>query len=143
MGPLLTYEIRWLPRPLMFAPYSPKPSCGSISKVSDLIHFEHVRWKEGLIRELFLEGDADKILGIPLCGSWPRDKLIWHYTSNGCFMIKSAYHLRLSQLSSQGSSSNPQTEIWRTIWRLDILLRIRIFASRLCHGVLPTHENIA
>jgi len=63
------WNSRWLPRPLTFAPYSPKPSCGSISKVSDLIDFEHVRWKEGPIWELFLEGDVDTILGIPLCGS--------------------------------------------------------------------------
>ena len=109
------WNSRWLPRPLTFALYSPKPSCGSVSKVSDLIDFEHVRWRESLIWELFLEGDVDTILGILVCGSWPRDKLIWHNTSNCYFTVKSTYHLRLSQqLSSEESSSNPRTKIWMT-----------------------------
>ena len=134
----------WLSRPFTFAPYTPKPHDGSITKVSDLIDYEQAKWKDGLIRELFLQGDADTILGIPLCRSWPRNKLIWHYTSDNYFTVKFAYQLRLSQrLSAQGSSSNPQTDIWKTIWRLDIPSRIRVFTWRLCQGALPTHANIA
>jgi len=34
------WHSRWLPRPITFAPYTPKPSGGSISKVSDLIDYE-------------------------------------------------------------------------------------------------------
>jgi len=105
------WDSRWLPRPFTFAPYTPKPAGGSISKVSDLIDYEQGSWKEDLIRELFLPGDADTILDIPLCYSWPRDKLIWHFSSTGRFTVKSAYQLRLSQrLSALGSASNPQTD---------------------------------
>jgi len=90
------WHSRWLPRSVTFAPYTPKPLDGSISKVSDLIDYEQGGWKEGLIRELFLQGDAETILDIPLCSSWPRDKLIWHYTSNGRFTVQSAYQLQVS-----------------------------------------------
>ena len=39
------WDSRWLPRPTSFAPYTPKPPEGSISKVSDLIDYERGAWK--------------------------------------------------------------------------------------------------
>ena len=135
---------RWLPRPVTFAPYTPKPPTGSPSKVCDLIDYARGEWKEAVIRQNFLSGDADTILSIPLCSSWPDDKLIWHYTNHGRFTVKSAYQLQLSQRSAGGgSTSNPQTEIWKLIWQLNIPPRIRVFAWRMCQGALPTKENLA
>ena len=112
--------------------------------MSDLIDYERGERKEAFIRQMFLPGDADTILSIPLCCSWPEDKLIWHYTNNGRFTVKSAYQLQLSlRLGAVGSTSTPQTDVWKNIWRLNIPPRIRVFAWRMCQGALPTKENLA
>ncbi|KAJ8422343.1 hypothetical protein Cgig2_006313 [Carnegiea gigantea] len=41
-------------------------------------------------------------------------------------------------------TSHDKTPLWKTIWSLDIPPRVRMFfAWRLCHGALPTKDNIA
>ena len=114
-------------------------------KVSDLIDKEAGGWKEDLVRQLFVPLDADIILSIPLSTSWPEDKLIWHYTSNGVFSVKSAYHLLRSKLRREAPSSSGGVgnSFWKVIWGLDVPPRIRLFCWKVGVGALPTRGNIS
>ena len=66
------------------------------------------------MRQIFLPIDAELILRIPLCSSWPADKLIWRYTSTGIFSVKSAYHLlrSLKKRDRPSSSVGTSNQFW-------------------------------
>ena len=114
-----------------------------MSFVHELIDNDRGYWKEGLVKEIFLPCDAETILSIPLCRSWPDDKLIWHYNSNGKFSVKSAYHLGIQYSTlMNGGPSKADPKGWKKVWSLNIPSRIRIFAWRLSHGAIPTKENL-
>ena len=87
------WESRWLPRPFSFRPNTAKPINPSVWNVSDLINARVGYWRESIIKKVFVPCDVDTILSIPLCTSWPRDKLIWHFESNEKFSVRLAYHL--------------------------------------------------
>ena len=87
---------RWLPRPLSFKPITSRPSSATCAQVADLLDHINGRWRETLVRQIFLPCDAKIFLSIPLCDSWPSEKLIWHYNSHGVFTVQSAYHMLMS-----------------------------------------------
>ncbi|KAJ8438737.1 hypothetical protein Cgig2_013783 [Carnegiea gigantea] len=70
-----------------------KPENPQVTKVSSLLDYASTTWREELVRGIFIPYDAELILSLPLCDQWPQDKLIWHYTANGVFSVKSTYHL--------------------------------------------------
>lgn len=43
-----------------------------ILKVSRLIDFERIAWKQDLIQQHFNQFEAKEILKVPLCDDWPR-----------------------------------------------------------------------
>jgi len=47
----------------------------------------------------FLPCSADYILRMSLCLSWHNDNLIWHYSLNVMFVVKSYYYLVLDNMS--------------------------------------------
>ncbi|KAJ8425866.1 hypothetical protein Cgig2_028211 [Carnegiea gigantea] len=96
-------------------------------KVRDLIEFEAGTWRESHIREIFLPCDAEAILDIPPCVSWPANKLIWHFTATGVFTVQLAYHMRLNWVDAMSSSSeNRSSKMWKMLWALDAPPRIRL-----------------
>ncbi|KAJ8447618.1 hypothetical protein Cgig2_031672 [Carnegiea gigantea] len=112
--------------------------------VCDLIDTQHTAWHADLVKRIFLPIDVAIILDIPLCASWPDDKLVWHYTSDGSFTVRSAYHMiNASKCAALGSSSRPSREVWRTIWSLRIPPRIKLFGWCLCKGIIPSGYNIS
>ena len=58
--------------------------------------------------------DVENILSIPLVDRAMSDELIWHYDANGCFSMKSAYHLGYD--SSNLGYGNLGL-IWKKFWR--------------------------
>lgn len=135
---------RWIPRTILFKVISPRPSYIIACKVRDLIDSANVCWNESLVRSLLLPCDADIVLNMPLYDVWPQDQLLWHYSSNGLFSVRSAYHVILGDRFMDGcGSSLVDNRIWRTIWNLEVPPRIRLFGWRVCWGILPTRSNIA
>ncbi|KAJ8445873.1 LOW QUALITY PROTEIN: hypothetical protein Cgig2_000185 [Carnegiea gigantea] len=141
---LNVWEDRWLPRPFLFKPVTPRPESAAIAQVSDLIDRANGCWHETLVRQTFLPCDADIILDVSLCDTWPRDRLIWHYNSHGIFIVRSAYHLLLgdAHLNGGGSSFNCK-ELWKAIWGCSIPPRIKLFGWRACKGILHSALNIS
>ena len=66
--------------------------------------------------------------------------------SRGNFTVKSAYHLALNLLDSDGneecSIGDPCKLLWRKLWRLNLPPKIKIFAWKACINSLPTMEAI-
>ena len=104
---LNAWKARWLPRPTSFTSIKGNHNLNPKMLVAGFIDKEAGCWREDRVRQSFLAIDAELILRIPLCTSWPADKLIWHFTSNGTFSVNSAYHLlRSLKRGGKPSSSN-------------------------------------
>ncbi|KAJ8425826.1 hypothetical protein Cgig2_015901 [Carnegiea gigantea] len=63
-------------------------------------------WYEMLVRQTFLPCDADIIMDIRFCNTWPRDKLIWHYNSHDIFTVHSTYHMLLGDAHLNGGDGD-------------------------------------
>jgi len=113
--------------------------------VADLIDLEAGCWREDLVRQIFFPLDAEVILNIPLCTTWPDDNLIWHYSADGEYSVRSAYHLLRDKmrLGTPSSSGGLGKDLWRKIWKLNVPPRVKVFGWRLGIGAIPTKGNIA
>lgn len=61
-------------------------------RVSDLIDGEQGTWGEGLIRQVFWETDARRILQTPLGSDSSPDKYVWTWSKHENFTVRSCYH---------------------------------------------------
>ena len=115
--------------------------------VSAFIGHETRRWKVELIRAGFLPFEVDTILNMPLGYNLPEDKLIWIGNRRGDFTINSAYYITCSLVgaeeTSESSSGDPRTPLWKKIWHLKIPSKIQIFMWRACMNGLPTRLNLS
>ena len=59
--------------------------------VSDLIDADRRSCDVDKVRSSLLPYEAELVLGIPISYSLPDDSVIWAWTSNGKFTVKSAY----------------------------------------------------
>ncbi|KAJ8437490.1 hypothetical protein Cgig2_007467 [Carnegiea gigantea] len=112
------WNSRWLLRPTTFMVITPKPSHLSSVRVCDLIDHDNAHWRENLVREYFLPVDAEVILTVPLCASWPHDKLIWHDSPDGAFSESDTHALLECQLALQIWEGSPvNSGIWDAKYR--------------------------
>ena len=98
-----------------------------------------------MVREVFLEHDAESILSIPLSTTLPADRLVWTAAANGKFNVKSAYHLaRNRDRICTGESSDPSGlhRFWQRLWKAKTPSKVRNFAWRACQNILPTKMNL-
>ncbi|KAJ8433404.1 hypothetical protein Cgig2_029591 [Carnegiea gigantea] len=97
------------------------------------------RMERGYDRCYFLAVDAELIKQIPLFTVWPRDRVMWHFSTSGVFTIRTAYHAircHCGEAVPMGSSSNHQV-FWNKLWSLVVPPRIKMFLLRLCVHALP------
>ena len=98
-----------------------------------------------MIDAVFLPHEVDLIKSIPLSIQLPEDKLGWAANSNGLFSVRSAYRLAMDLLRlvnhGTNSDSSRNHKFWRLLWCLQVPHKVRHFAWRACHGILPT-ENL-
>ena len=93
-----------------------------------------------MIDVIFLAVDAELIRQIPLCTVWPRDRVMWHFSTSGVFTIRTAYHAirrHWAEAIPTGSSSNHQV-FWNKPWSLVVPPRVMMFLLCLCVHALPT-----
>ncbi|KAL0395186.1 UNVERIFIED_CONTAM: hypothetical protein Slati_4484800 [Sesamum latifolium] len=81
---------------------------------------------------------------IPRSLSSEPDIVIWHYSNNGLFSVRSAYHLALSFASPAGTSDGHlrSRKLWRIIWQAKVLNKIKVFTWRAIRNALPTALNL-
>ncbi|KAI5661197.1 hypothetical protein M9H77_20520 [Catharanthus roseus] len=84
---------------------------------------------------------------ISLNAAWPEDRLIWNFTPNGIYTIKSCYKVDMIFMSSAERSEGPstidqETKAWNAIHSLLVQQKIRIFCWRAAQNVLPIGRNL-
>lgn len=129
----------WIPKDGNFCLITPPPSPFFPHQVADLIDPITRQWNVELIQSSFWEVDRGRILAIPIGSIETEDKVVWHYSKDGRFTVRSCYHL-ISQLlngTSGGMMSGAEYIRWKEVWKLPIPPKIRMFVWRACTGILP------
>ncbi|KAL0011163.1 hypothetical protein SO802_006271 [Lithocarpus litseifolius] len=114
--------------------------------VCDLINPELNIWRYEDIRAIFHKDEADAICQIPLSRRNVADSIFWLHNPRGVFTVKSAYHVArriLTEADRVGPSRGcVAKQIWAILWKLRIPNKIKVFAWRACHEILPTAVNL-
>lgn len=103
----------------------------SLVNVIDIIDLNAMEWREDLILEHFNDRDARSIWSIPLSWRAPRDKLIWNYSKDGNYSVKTSYVL------GKSLSLNTFNCAWTKIWEMDVSPKVRHFLWRIFTNTLP------
>jgi hypothetical protein len=136
---------KWIPTPMSFSIQSPRRILTEDARVMELINQDTKWWNSCLIKEIFHEEEARVICTIPLSLVPTKDSLIWRGTSNGVFLVRSAYHMEKDLQASRhsgGSRHDTGTVIWKTIWNLKIPNESKHFMWRACNDLFRTKANL-
>lgn len=97
------------------------------------------QWHVAKLAELFSHDDMEAILSIPLSMFPGPDIIIWHYTNNDMYLVKSGYGLAESFGDSASSSTNlAQRSWWRRFWALKLPNKVKVFVWWAYFNALPT-----
>ncbi|XP_021732105.1 uncharacterized protein LOC110698909 [Chenopodium quinoa] len=102
-----------------------------LTKVSELINTEAMAWDYDKIQANFNDRDKKCILSIPLSLRCPPDKLIWAFSKDGEYTVKTSYML------GKGCNLDDFHQAWVDIWKAQIIPKARNFLWRFCTGTIP------
>ena len=117
--------------------------------VDDLIDPFTGQWDEALIRDNFIWVDVERILKIPLSPNMTEDFVAWQYTKSFSFSVRSAYYVEWEhQFGAQtrwgdGQGAIHANPVWDILWKLQIPSKVKIFAWRALHGIVPGMSILA
>ncbi|CAL1395838.1 unnamed protein product [Linum trigynum] len=144
--PLL--QSNWIPKCQLDPPvYNPciLPEGGG-SVVADVISEGGGRWDEEKLSQWFDPSTCKAIKAIPLPRWDVPDKLIWHFTAEGVFSVKSAYHLAVELDRRRGgwrsSVSWMDKPSWIRVWEAKIPPKLKVFLWQILNRALPTMEAL-
>lgn len=137
----------WLPTPDSFKVVSPCIPIES-NKVSWLLDRESRSRDVDKVRSFFLPHEAETILGISISPQFLNDSLIWAWSANGRFSMKSAYKFtqkclkeRSHKVDAVGALAKSRMgTLWKLIWNLKCPNKIKQFMWRACKNILPTKQ---
>ncbi|KAI8551674.1 hypothetical protein RHMOL_Rhmol06G0204500 [Rhododendron molle] len=117
-----------------------------IEEVKDVIDQVKGSWKKELLTKVVTQEEMQEILSVPISQVNRKDHLVWHYTKNGSYSVKSGYHQAVLASTTQGngpsSSFTPNKKLWEVVWKLNIPHKVRHFWWRACSNSLATKENL-
>ncbi|KAI8534415.1 hypothetical protein RHMOL_Rhmol10G0087700 [Rhododendron molle] len=126
---------------------TPKPANRAINKVEDVIDAKTGQWDtQKMSMEIPVEV-MHAILEIPLAHVGRTDQLVWHFNPNGCYSVKSGYHIAL-QNQSEKVPNTPETsfklekEVWKVLWKMKAPNKVKNFWWHVCRNILATKENL-
>ena len=76
-----------------------------------------------------------------------QDSLVWLFTKNGRYSVKSGYHvvklLKMAESSSgEASVHRASTSLWSRVWKVRVPNKVKLFSWRACQNILPTWDNL-
>lgn len=96
-------------------------------------------WDRVCVERLYGQELGARICDIPLVHNGPSDRIVWFHSPNGVYTIKSGYFWLILKNIGYG----PHRFFWRLIWKMKVPPKIRVFAWKLGHDLLPTNLKIA
>lgn len=112
-----------------------------MSMVAELLS-ENGQWNEDFIKQSFIPVDAAAILRTPARIQY-GDVWAWEPERHGVYFVTSAYRLLdMARIRDDvvPAASVSENSVWRKIWKLKVLPKIRVFWWRVVHEFLPTRQ---
>lgn len=81
-----------------------------------------------------IERDKTCILPIPLSSREVKDELIWAFSNNDPYSVKTTYML------GKGGNLDDFHRAWVVLWSMDVSPKVRHFLWRYCKNTLPSRE---
>ncbi|KAE8778325.1 Alanyl-tRNA synthetase [Hordeum vulgare] len=126
-----------------------KPPRVTVVHVSELLNMESGTWRVELVRANFAATDAAAILNTPLRRGGGADFLAWAHEKSGNYTVKSAYRSlmthkeQLTQVEGQVSDASvAQTHLWKLLWALKVVPKVRVFWWRVLRGILLDESTL-
>jgi hypothetical protein len=104
-------------------------------------------WDADLVRTIFSEDVAAKILQVPISHHGGDDFASWPHTHFGYYTVRSGYNMARSDkfwhqrsTSKNGSSSTMEgdSKLWKILWSTRAPGKMKITAWRFAHDCLPS-----
>lgn len=70
---------------------SPKPARCNLQRVIELMNPNRAGWNIHLLKQLFNDSEIQSITKIPISALGMADRLVWDFTKNGQYLVKSGY----------------------------------------------------
>ena len=102
-------------------------------------------WNLGLIDQCFYPPDAQIIISLPLCITPQTDSFVWPAEKNGSYSVKSGYKILCEEQQLGGpltEATKAQRNLWKGVWKLKVLGKIKHFLWKSCTNSLPTKDNL-
>lgn len=118
------------------------PEAASFYHVSELLSGRS--WNTTLIDTIFSPWEAIKIKGMILSSFSCPDEWMWTTTKSGEFSVKFAYYLAKeeNQREEASSSIEVRNKLWKAVWGVRVMPKIRNFAWRATNNALHVGVNL-
>ncbi|XP_042983190.1 uncharacterized protein LOC122312604 [Carya illinoinensis] len=96
-------------------------------------------------QDLLSAQEYEAVRTIPLSVGGMEDRMVWHFTTNGQYSVKSGYHVYRQMKADLQGESYRRTQVkyvWKSIWKLKTTPSVKQFVWRACNGALPTLANL-
>ena len=101
-------------------------------------------WRLEEIEEWLTGDDYKAIKDIPICQHGGSDRLIWPFTKNVEYTIRSGYHNakeeQIVSVSYPSFSYLINEKVWKRIWRINLPSKIQNFLWRVRSKDIPVGE---
>ena len=139
------YADRWLPGEGSAKIISPQVDMAKEWIIAQLIDLNGGGWNDHLIDSLFLQFEAQRIKGIPLCLSRQEDCITWPRCKLGTYLVKLGYQVLCELESAEealASSDEKSKSFWRNIWQLRVQNKVKIFLTTFIDPSLKTFNLV-
>ncbi|XP_075665935.1 uncharacterized protein LOC142635700 [Castanea sativa] len=115
-------------------------------RVFDLIDWQNHQWDRVRVQALFHQFDAEAILQVPLSRRVVQDSLVWLFTKNGRYSVKSGYHVAkqwrmVENSSGEASGHRASTSLWSCVWKAGVPNKERGAAQDVWAGSAIRFQN--
>ena len=120
-----------------------------LDHVSELFDTDTCTWDVELVKRNFLAPDAEAILNIPIRQGGGDDFLAWAFERSGNYTVKSVYRALVTQKERASleegratETSEEDTQLWKSLWKLNAIPKFRVFWWRVLRGILPDEVTL-
>lgn len=115
--------------------------------MADIIDPTLWQWKLGLLQHILTMQEIEAILKIPIVVEQRDDLLVWHPNKSGLYSVKFGYVVARSLQGKEPEvrasfSTTIDENMWKSLWNLNIPLKLRHFLWRVCHHLLATKVGL-
>ena len=120
-----------------------------INTVNDLINNESWEWRTDLVRATYSKPDADATLNILMWRGSGDDSFSLVHEPSGIYSVKYAHRSLMNHkemyFPEEGTATRTsltEEEMWNSLWKLIVVLKVRVFWWRVLRGILPDEATL-